>query len=604
MKNILKPRIQFFNKIWISYINFLFKLIIKKKNTFIIPIIIFSINIIFIILISDTVNSSNDLTVFIYSLTFLQLLFTIIFSSIKSLNIFNDLEQEGIEIIVFSKKITKNTIIKSKILFFVLINLIWSLILFLSNLMLFLFNIDKFELINNYLLFSFLSIFSCGIIFGLITGLISLKWSFKVAITIPLLTFMPLVLAGSFINYYSSSTAEQMARYLNIQYDKYDSGTIADVEKTFLNNQNDKFYIYPKNINNHFLSKNQEQFIEEAYAISKNSATALQNYSWLSLPYQFLNILNKNDRDILDFLNKNNNSELSQYLFNKNISSKEFNYLLNKNPQIVSLKNINNEIEQNMYIVPGIFKVQSKFLNLANREIIYARENADSFKVRFIEDSYTFASPDNLVGKLKANIIKEALSSTIFQNKAKSFFEKLNFNITKAELLSQISSLVNENNNDNFLNLIDEQTILFKSNLDTENIKNITEKKVYIATAIIYYLYFTYNDSTLLKTLLKNDNEKLAYNSSSIAITINNYNYLIGGYESFIPVQQVDVDKIIFRYELTKSNNYLFQPVREVYSIEADQKIIQKEYFILIWFIVIFSLLGATYYSYKRKDYK
>ncbi|WP_434343517.1 hypothetical protein [Mycoplasma sp. 06067-C1-B144P-99-0482-3] len=67
-----------------------------------------------------------------YLYIFLLLIITVIFSAIKSLNIFKDLDQEGLEIISFSKPISRNSLILGKLLCLSFYGLIWSSILLIS----------------------------------------------------------------------------------------------------------------------------------------------------------------------------------------------------------------------------------------------------------------------------------------------------------------------------------------------------------------------------------------------------------------------------------------------------------------------------------------
>ncbi|WP_233446339.1 hypothetical protein [Metamycoplasma hominis] len=63
--------------------------------------------------------------------------------------------------------------------------------------------------------------------------------------------------------------------------------------------------------------------------------------------------------------------------------------------------------------------------------------------------------------------------------------------------------------------------------------------------------------------------------------------------------------QVVVRYELIPSNkNYLFQTVDDVYSIERDRKIVNKQFYILIWVVVAIILMMANRFLYLRKDYK
>ncbi|CAC13370.1 unknown; predicted coding region [Mycoplasmopsis pulmonis] len=586
-----------------SYIQLLLKIIIRKKSSIILPVLLVAINVVLAILIGIFVSTNIHATIAIFALVFVQLLLTIIFSSIKAINIFNDMESEGIEIISFSKKITRRNIIWSKITLFILINLFWSLLIFLMNLIIFIITYNKLDLINNFLIYSFFSPLFCGLIFGFITSLISYKFSPKLALAIPILIFTPLVIGGNFINGSSSSVPKKISKILNLPYKHYDGGTILNAEKFYLNNQKDELFIIPKNIDQNTLDQRQKDFINEAFVSTKKSANLYQNFSWLSLPYQLLNIFNKNDKDVIENIFENDKSDLEKYPYYNHLDSKDFRYVLQDSKGLLKVDAFENGIEYQGYIVPGFLKNRSLIPNQINKDLIYAREGANNFNVAFQEDDFTFSKPDNLVGKIDSNIILEALKSKIFQAQAKEFFNSLDEQITKADLLSQISKALDENGL-NFTNLIDESTTLFSSEIDLQKIKNLTEKKVLIGVSLIYYLYFNYQNSPLLKTLLENDNPNLKYTPQQIQLLINNEKYNIGGYSSFVQVQQAVNNKIIFRYNLEKSNNYLFQTVDQFYSLKQDSKVINKNYFPLIWISLTLLLVALNFALYIRKDFK
>ncbi|MCU9937450.1 hypothetical protein NW731_03100 [Mycoplasmopsis felis] len=76
------------------YVFFIHKLILKKKNTIIIPMIILLSSFIFFGVFSFIEINNNQKLLFIYILVFIELLITIFFAALKSINVYKDLEEE------------------------------------------------------------------------------------------------------------------------------------------------------------------------------------------------------------------------------------------------------------------------------------------------------------------------------------------------------------------------------------------------------------------------------------------------------------------------------------------------------------------------------
>ncbi len=109
---------------------------------------------------------------------------TVIFSSIKALNIFKDFDSEGLEIITLSKPISRNNLILGKLLTLIYFGLIWSLVMLIASLfgLYAIFGVTKIFLVA--ILFLFVGLMTY-LLFGLFTALICYKLSQKIAITIP-----------------------------------------------------------------------------------------------------------------------------------------------------------------------------------------------------------------------------------------------------------------------------------------------------------------------------------------------------------------------------------------------------------------------------------
>lgn len=119
-----------------NYVKFTFKNVIKKKSSILFPTIVLVASICMGIVLTSVIPIKYlDLISFLY--TILLIIITIIFSSIKALNLFKDLEVEGIEILSLSKPISRRSLVIGKLISFSLLNLIWSCVFFICGLLFF-----------------------------------------------------------------------------------------------------------------------------------------------------------------------------------------------------------------------------------------------------------------------------------------------------------------------------------------------------------------------------------------------------------------------------------------------------------------------------------
>ncbi|UUM20192.1 ABC transporter permease [Mycoplasma sp. 2045] len=595
-----------------NYIYFLHKVILKKKSSWIIPALVGTIMIVLSIIIS-IMNIQNKSLV-IYCASFGLLFITIFFSSLKSINLYKDLEEEGLEIITFSKPISRKTIFISKLLMFLLMGLYWALFCSLFNLILGLTLRLDVSYFVAFVFITLITIFLAFIFFGSIASLISYKLNSKIAITVPLLFSIPMFLAGGFISSNSTSTANNFAYYLNSKNPNQPSGNDSNTNYFYLDNNKDNYYIIPNGYDATSFSQKQDAYLSEAYEISKNSSTSWSVYSYLAIPYQMLEIFNINNEDIFNKLNNQNTNNLSDYLYYKNTDSQVYSYILEKRPNLRKYQ-ISEGKEQ--YIVPGALKNQSSITNIINTDIIYAREGASDFNIIYLEDKYNFVTSENLVGKLKWENIQQLLKSNVFNSFTNKYFAQL-FNSEELQeyvknndlvsiknfILSDIQRNLNDENSE-LNNLIDNNTnVLDENAIKNKLVKSKVEKQIYLYSALIYYIYFTYNDSIYLNALLVNDDYTDTYAPSQFKVRLDDYNYQIGGFETYVPKQQIINNQIVIRYDLTKSNNYLFATTDQIYSIQRNKKVVNKSIIVVIWIILGASLLAANTLLYIRKDYK
>lgn len=601
-----------------NYFIFMLKMTSKKKNTYILPSIIITLNL-FIGLILNVISFREyHYPVFFFSLLFVNLIASVFYGCLKSLNIFSDLEKNGTDLILFSKPISRKKMILSKTLVFVLIGFAWSLINWVSWTVGFLSKITEL----NYFLFSLmmiLSVFFAYIIFGIISSLISLKFTQKVAMILPILMTASPFLAGIMIRTIVRSSRKISDELLKTKYEYHHSKNEADVVTFFLNDEKDNYYIIPngdfKKID---FDPYQKDYINLVSEYSKNAAKEWQISSWLFIPYQLVNSFNTKDIDILSLIKNNEKSFDNSILYYKDNDSLSFSYKLVDNADLLKLKISENN--DNSFIIPSLLKSDSKINNdLINRNIIYVRNNADKIDIDFPEDEFSYSNPNNLIGKIYWENIEQLLKNNDFNDFAKSFFEKINEQVTNNRIndpkvikSSIIREIENELNNDDswLFNFSNKEITLFDENaVRNKKISSEIERKIYFSISLMYYLYFSKNDSILLTSLLLNDDPLKYYSPGQYEIKIDQFVYKIGGFESYSTKEVVKTypngeKKIVFRYELEKSDNFIFQAINEVYSIQRDKKIVNKAFYPLIWTSLSILLLSLNGFLYYRKDYK
>ncbi|MCU4706701.1 ABC transporter permease [Mycoplasma sp. CSL7503-lung] len=603
-----------------NYIQFLHKVIMKKKNSIIIPIIIILLMLIMTIVFSQINLDNNKINIIFYITIAIQLIFTIFFSSLKSINIFKDLSEDGLGLLTFSKPLSRKNIIFGKIIINIIIGLYWTMTLTLLNI-LFVSVLNPIWIIKT-LYTTFLTIYLSYILFGNISLLIAYWFNSKIALTLPVLLFSPLAFGGTLISGNTTSVSDNFAFYLNTEHKRNPSGNLVNAEVFYLNNNSDNFYIVPNGMDNKEFREDQKIFLNEAYKIAKNAPKSWQIYSLLSTPYQMLDIFNYDNANIFNLFSGTKVNNLEKYLNYNNNESFIYNYSLKENSDLdkYKIQEFNEDgtlkrISDNVYLVPGLLKNKSNIPGLENRNIIYAREKADSFKFLFPEDQYVYSSSDNLVGEIKWNYLRELLSDKVFVNYVTEFYNDFintNNNLfdqrdIKVTLLSKIEQIINDESSD--LNRLEtNSTVLNSKSLQTKEIKNITEKKIYLSVAILYYAYFNFmntKNQIIVDSILINPVDELEYTPSQLSLQIGDFKYSIGGYSQYTPKQEIgDNNKIIIRYELTKSDNYLFQTSNEVFELSRTNVVVEKKLYWLIWIAIIGVLITINSVLYYKKDYK
>ncbi|CBV67516.1 ABC transporter permease [Mycoplasma leachii] len=606
-----------------KYSQFAFYTILKKKSSTLLPAFTLISSLIIGIILKFVVNNKYvELLSFLY--VFILITLTVVFSCIKALNIFKDFEQEGLEIISLSKPLTRESLIIGKLLCLTFFGLIWSLTLLISG------------FLSLYAVYSFLYLFLTSLLLGfvglityllfsLFTVLLSYKLAQKISMIIPFVLFIPLSLTGMILSINVKSNVDQASFYINKEYKNHHSGNEANVEPYYLNNHKDELFLIPNGVNNKEFSIEQVKYLEDVVDYSNSSSNIWQIYSWLSIPYQLVDVFNFKNKNLFASLSDKSNSNLDKYIYYNNLDDISYKYKLEKKPNLKKYKTSKNSTYK--YIVPGILKSHSihsqKNDNTSGHEeivdfdIIYAAEGADNKDKEFLEDKNQLHTDNktNLVGRLRWIYVYEALSDPVFNQIAKEFVTSFNKQIKKTSDLKQIHKQLMEylskylNNkeskiysyNNNNITIFDEYAIKRHNKLQSQN-----ERILYFAISLLNYIYFNHTDSLIYQGMLKNpDGDN--FGDFQVKLDINSYKYNIGGYSSYqTQYEKKDKDtKTVLRFNLTKSNNnYLFESANELFSISRSKRVVNKNVLFVLWVIVIGIELLVVLELYRKKDYK
>ncbi|ENY68928.1 ABC transporter, permease protein [Mycoplasmopsis bovigenitalium 51080] len=597
-----------------NYSRFAFNIIMKKKSTIIMPLLVLISSFVLGLVINFAINEKYlSLTSYLYA--FAILIITVIFASIKALNIFKDFEQEGLELITLSKPLSRSNLVLGKLLTLTYFGLIWSGVLTISALLA-LYGVYS---INYWILYSLLYLFVglCAyLLISLITSLIANKLNQKIAITLPLAFFIPLSLGGALLSINSTTNINNAAYFINKKYPYHLAGNEANVEPFFINNNKDELLILPNGLNNEQFSKQQHQYLNDLMKLSQNSSIEWQVYSWLSLPYQLLDVFNKDNKNVFESIQPNSYSNLSYYIYYNDLDRITYKYKLDTEPKYTKYQTIRQGKATNNYITSGLIKSNSVIDNVANSGVIYAREGASEINNDFPEDNSQFSAQNNLVGKLYWTNVKEALKDKQFNKIAAEFVAKININNDNLNdlhntLMSKISEYVNDSKSpiNQYKNA--NITIFNEFAVKEQKLQSEIERKIYFAASLMYYIYFNHQDTKLFKAMIKNTSINNSYGNNQIKLTINGFVYKIGGFDSINKELYIKKgengknDKVIVRYNLTDSNNnYLFTASPQMYSINRDKLVVNKNLYFALWIGTIAILFTSVYFVYKRKEYK
>lgn len=605
-----------------SYVYFLHKIILKKKSSYVLPIVFFALAIIFSITLSVVQIPDRFKNFTIYAIIFAEMILTIFYASLKALNVYKDLEEEGLELLTYSKSINRRDIFIAKFIVFIIFDFYWAILMMVSNIILVL-NLKETNL-TLVVLLSFTVFFFAFLIFGLFASIIGYKFNGKIALAIPLTIISPLIIGGSVVSSQSTSSANNLAFYLNTKRLLQPAGNEANVETFYLNNNQDNFYILPNGYDEPTFSQKQTEYLRTAYNLAKNSSTEWQIYSWLVTPYQMIDIFNFKNQNIFNTFQSNYTTNLDNYLYYNKLDAPTYSYQLNENnvlPRyLVNIRDDKTPNYQDVYLVPGALKnnLNPSLDELNNTKIIYARQDADNFDITFPEDEFNNTNASDIVGKLNWTYIKELLDSKVFNAYSKQFID----NLIKSEgyingdpsdltyyhnlLMSEIQNEITDEQS-KFNNLDDNITVLEDSSITNKIIKSNIERQIYLTVALVYYIYFNQNNDLLTTALLFNnklDDNSNNFTPKQLSFNYGAYTYHIGGYANYSTKQEVQNNKVIIRYDLKQSNNFVFQPVTQIMQMTRNKEIINKYSFILLWAVIASLFVVANNILYIRKDYK
>ncbi len=199
-----KESTSFFN-----YLYFLNMYVLKRKPTIIVPIAALIFLLIFPTILmllpdNDPIFKLTAASIFIPINFSVAWSFMILFGCMVTLTIFKEGKVDGIETLVVSKPITRQTIILAKFLYLLVIGIIywlWIFLIFLSTLYMIrsqaIFTIFIDSNMNNFIFGLTFGLILIFFIFALISSFISIKVSVKNTISLVLITFPLLSIVGA-----------------------------------------------------------------------------------------------------------------------------------------------------------------------------------------------------------------------------------------------------------------------------------------------------------------------------------------------------------------------------------------------------------------------
>ncbi|ADE19757.1 ABC transporter permease [Mycoplasma crocodyli] len=565
-----------------NFANYLWFYLMKKKTTFIIPLISFVS--LFIIGISLIINRNySDINFLIVIPIFVSLLMTVLFATIFSINIFKSMEREGLELIVCSRPVTRKNILATRIGFLFLFGFVYSLIIFVIFLI-FLTVLKSRIGDSNYYRYLFSS-FGVNLFafyfFGLVTALLATKLNRRIAIAFSLTIFTPLFLVGNLSTYFSESRMNGYGVRLNNKYNDLDTYAFS------LDNEKDKLYLVNRTEKNNY-NEHKKLFNEV-----KGNANIAQVMGWLNIPYQMGIVSSNYGTDYFNNQRLSDSKYLSKVDFYSNNNDVRYKYLMS-----------NDNIKMFVPTAPLINNdISDANLKWSTNNLIYAWENADS-KNELVEDNFGFSSIDDFAGKLNWKVIQKFLHLDEFDE----FFKeniKLDVNNKEAtlqEFNSQIFDSFNEFG----------KNILFNEIFSRSGITESYQQQIYLYVITYYYMFYKHNQSSLFETILKNNKADVNQSQYKVQVKMKSGTlraYIIGGFSSYLPIIETIKSgastKQVSRMKLQKDENVsVFKEVSNIFTVQRSSTAFPDYGVALLWSFYILLLVGGVVYIYSRKDFK
>ena len=188
----------------IVYFRFLWLYVLKKKSTWLAPLIFAGLFIFISIIIANFTgeSQSTNLRMFTTITSMFSIIFFSVIGMIKGLNIFQDPSEDGIEILIVSKPIERWQIVFVKFFLFHLLGLAFFLIsIIIFTICAAILGLNAFEVVFNQISIGTPLInWFAYMLFGTIGILLSIKFNSKTILSIGMVTMVALTAADTFVN--------------------------------------------------------------------------------------------------------------------------------------------------------------------------------------------------------------------------------------------------------------------------------------------------------------------------------------------------------------------------------------------------------------------
>ncbi|MGL6125427.1 MAG: ABC transporter permease [Metamycoplasmataceae bacterium] len=494
----------------IAYSIFTSKYIIKKKSTIFAPIIsfiivLFAAMIPFFFLSPDSPDQHGTVSqVFIFSMSIALISSCSVFATVKALNLFKDISNDGMEILIVSKPIKRSQIIIVRFAFFIILGIIYSLINYFALLIGLSFSSSLMSNFNtfNFISISFFTMMMSYIFFGSISIMLSLRFSTKLvsgfstiilSVGIVLTQIVPLTVPLIENNFFD-----------NIRNYNSESGPEKQVNFNFHLTTNGELIIYTKNIQTP-LTDEEKDILTQAWKTS-------DDYSWITNLNNFINpiagitkittpspklFINDAELQNSSFDDQINFSEFKLSLTNGNVKNNLWenkNYFfgmntINLNSNLIHGLTLNLKVKTNASDISFDDKLVV-FTGIKNIRNIFEENKLDNKEIEKVFDEL-----------LRMNLSNDENTKNLIINKTESLF-LTSFN----EIISIISSsdptlsgifelrLENSSNQNNLITVFDHDN--FKSQLSLllfyfyglekldENINKFENRNIFLDSTI------------------------------------------------------------------------------------------------------------------------